>query len=1146
MRDVLLRFCIVLYTLSTYTGTFNSANVESVSFPRGNVHRDVYGGDTDFIIGKFNKLASNNGVISFISWPSGQYDNLKLKRLHTRDSTKSTFEVNSAVYSDKEDTRSNEKLQECEKGTKESLEDLCIYLPRNIWPFNADLDKAAIGRQILVQKHWEDKKVYENINAERIKCAVGVGATLDKILENTKIILDGPPFANGDAHFGHFLNKTIKDVLLRFFLLRGDIALMVPGWDCHGMPIEFKILNDPELCAPKEEKLLTEEQVKSIEIRNRCKAYAKQSIDSQMGAFKKSGIWALWDKHYATYHSFYEKLAVETFLRLERTGHIHKSLLPQHYSKLSKSVLADSEIVHEKRSIQTCYISFALENKEDIIGKIRNYTRKDQECDTLATDLMDIDSVKLIAYTTMGWTIIGNKGLAVNEKADYSIYKENNVAYIVSSTCKLFPFDKKICNIPGEFLKNLIYIDPVFKKKYKIYAENFVIPYRATGIMHMCPAHGIEDFLCISSDPQFHVDQIKLNDEYDYGSVYEDKTYRINNLIDENENFYKGIHYAVNGRNIEDIDERIMKIILGDNLFKIGNEEVYVDCDWRYKNRLHVRLTNQWVLDINDKAKLCKMLDSIKMYPSSSKNYLRNSILFRRANWCLSRQRVWGTPIPFLGNTSLCPDSTPDYEISDILYKKYMRKLHEPFSSGGLRPLPDILDVWFESALSELYTMKILKQELGKLHKGAPNETTEGYFGDISSMKLDVENLDIYAVEGRDQHRGWYQSTILLHSLLNLKPPFRHVITHGFVNDWKGKKFSKSAQKVKSSTSNVDSESKSDLGVNKDLMSAIGGVYYDDPEILRMDDVEAIGVDALRLWVCSNDFLQRDIELTKENIQGAKDFENKIVKTFRFLLGVMETTPRTRDFKLDFHANQMYDGLGFYFLHLLYEMSERAKDYYMEGKFYKVMRDVSIYTTLLSNIYISYLKNILYIQDQQSLPVKMAKRSLREIATVLLKIIAPIMPHLAEEVYAVIDRPKTYVMDCTTFEQMNSQKLQEDKIDRETLFTKRSARDSIFNTEWPQRQNFDSNKAPEINTNKNLSTDDKSPEPDNRESASDRRIMSVGTALTFKKMLNQIRGDCRREIVKVYIQDKELVDDMEYLQKVRILGNCIVCSGSWS
>ncbi|GFE54865.1 isoleucyl-tRNA synthetase [Babesia ovis] len=925
-----------------------------------------------------------------------------------------------------------------------------LNLPVALWPKRSHFSRASIERQIRIQKFWKDHDVYRLLLERRLSAFGLKGLSDSRVTQRTSVILDGPPYANGFAHYGHFLNKTIKDVLLRASLLDGKLALYLPGWDCHGVPIESKVLDTSGYKLGEVRNGMTDAGVpRAVEIRQRCSQVATQSIDSQMSAFETAGVWGFWKDYYATYHFYYERHVMDAFNQLLERKLVYRARCPQHYSAKSGSVLSYAELQSKKLDILTALVGFELVD-----------TTRVMEALDFHRPLAD---VRMVCWTTMPWTIPANRGLLINALSEYDVYYRQGTIYVLNNNEDIGIFLPKeyVGRLSGSLFVGSEVLNPVTAETYVVHDHLGVVEDKGTGIIHAAPAHGLVDFRMLSSNAGLTIKDIFDNDPN-----------TICNIIDEDERFYDGVHPLLNGLSIHELDSEKLGAILGPALIQTKIENLPVDVDGRFGNRTHVRLTKQWCLSLLERKACLPKLEDMKIYPDASRNYLRNIIANRSQDWCLSRQRIWGTPIPitFVDADALeNPDLARLYNIDDQLpgtmKGEYCLKVdidtlpHYELGDRVFRKLDyrsDTMDVWFESALAQRVTIYRLREILADMSKNALGQSRYEFHG------LTPE----YVVEGQDQFRGWYQSSLLVNSLLGGVeqgcPLARHVITHGFVNDETGQKLSKRNQHL-CNTSNVvsseatqgksdqsavscdstdntaivndgvveiakdsysttscvdnteqqafnnttgvrqrcDTENKTNnsvpASVSSDLMQMLGSEYYEDPELIDLDDPQCVGADVLRLWACSSDFLQKDIYLNKDNLAEARDLARKVTNFFKYAIGV------THDCKVKNDRCRIrvkyFNALDIYMLKLSYALVSEARTYFREGCLHKVVRALEMYLTRFSNIYITYSKDRLYCDVKNGWSRTCAQIILRKIMRNVLAVVAPIMPHMAEDVY---------------------------------------------------------------------------------------------------------------------------------------------------
>ncbi|MEA3560757.1 MAG: isoleucine--tRNA ligase, partial [Candidatus Omnitrophota bacterium] len=654
-----------------------------------------------------------------------------------------------------------------------------LNLPQTKFPMRADL----VNREPAVLNKWEEQGLY-NLIREKSKGKPGY------------ILHDGPPYANGNVHIGTALNKILKDIVVKYKTMSGLDAPYVPGWDCHGLPIEHQVM-----------KLLGNEGFKlsQPEIRKRCRQYANKYIEIQKEQFKRLGVLGEWNNPYLTLNYGYEAKIIEAFSQLILKGYIHKRLKPIHWCPVCKTALAEAEIEYKERKSASIYVKFKLDRQwrqvfPESAGQINN-------------------PLHVLIWTTTPWTLLANVAVAVHPAFSYRIIRTDRVSLLVMDEERIISLIKQKLGgecvvlkerITGKALEDLAYDHPFLKRRGKIVLADYVSNLEGTGCVHTAPGHGEEDY------------QTGLKYNLDVLSPVDDK----GNFTDSAGEF-KGINVFKANRLIID------KLEKDGNLLSEGViSHSYPHC-WRCKNPVIFKATKQWFINIDHdqlRTKTLEAIERVNWIPSWGKLRMHNMVALR-PEWCISRQRSWGVPIPvfYCQNCGEILATRESLEAVAAMVSKqgadswFKKRPEEILPSTILCPQckgrkfrkeTDILDVWFESGVSYKAVLKARKD------LGFP--------------------ADLY-LEGSDQHRGWFQSALLIAMGCGDDLPYRSVLTHGFMVDGEGKKMSKS------------------LG---NLISA-------------EEMVSRSGADVIRLWVTSENY-QTDMAYSDEILERMAEAYRRI------------------------------------------------------------------------------------------------------------------------------------------------------------------------------------------------------------------------------------------------------------------------------
>ncbi|MDP8211824.1 MAG: isoleucine--tRNA ligase [Candidatus Zapsychrus exili] len=728
---------------------------------------------------------------------------------------------------------------------------------------------------------------------------------------------DGPPYANGDIHIGHALNKILKDVIIKFRTMQGRDALYVPGWDCHGLPIEHKLLKEMKK---------NKSEVDCVDFRKKAHDYALKYVDIQKEQFKRLGIFGEWDKPYLTLNTEYEYWILKSLGELVSQDYIYHGLKPVNWCFDCETALAEAEVEYEDHTSPSVYVKFETNNKEVI------------------KDLPD-KQLSLLIWTTTPWTLMANVAVAVASNFEYSFVDIGDEIIIIESTladsvlAKAYVQDFKVLKkVSGDELTKLNYKHPFgILDECRVVVADYVTKEDGTGLVHTAPGHGQDDY-----QTGLKYDLPVLMPVNSRG-VYNEKALS-----------YEGKHVLkANSEIIEDLKAKTM-LFASENI-----AHSYPHC-WRCKKPIIFRATKQWFLKIDHNDLRSKLMDIVKkdveFIPEAGQERMLGMVR-SRPDWCLSRQRYWGVPIPAL-KCKGCADESKlfvdvinnfadivkekgtnawfELEVKDLLPKGFSC----PDCGGSeFEKTNDILDVWFDSGVSHQAVVK------GTLGKELP--------------------VDLY-LEGSDQHRGWFQSSLIPSVAIEGEAPYKAILTHGFVVDAQGRKMSKS----------------------------LGNV------ISPLNIMKNSGADILRLWVAASSY-HDDIRISTENLTRISDAYRKIRNTIRFLLGNLN------GFEVEEHSLQ-YDELFDIDKWALGRLSEEInKTYasYNDYDFSKVYKRIySFCNEDLSSFYLDILKDRLYTSATNQQARRSAQTVLYHILDYLVRVLAPVLSFTSEEVFNLMPK----------------------------------------------------------------------------------------------------------------------------------------------
>ncbi len=782
-----------------------------------------------------------------------------------------------------------------------------INLPKTSFSMKANLPV----KEPEILKAWDKLDLYKKLRESR--------KGKDKF-----VLHDGPPYANGHIHMGTALNKILKDMITRFHQMDGKDSVYVPGWDCHGLPIEWKI--EEEYKKNKKDK----DQVPIKDFRMECREFAEKWIKVHIKEFRRLGIEGDWKNYYSTMSFDAEAQIVRELGKFLLDGSLYKGFKPVLWSTVEKTALADAEVEYKDHTSNTVYVGFKVK--------------------TSKIDLLK--GTEIIIWTTTPWTIPANKALAYNKNLDYSIIEINSASgnfdnkkiviatqllNQISKECEIETY-KLIKKIKGKDFEGTICSHPFVNLGYDydvpMLEANFVTLEQGTGFVHCAPSHGPDDFnLCLKHG-------IKSLDTIDDNGRY---TKHIKK--------FEGIHiFKADQIVIENLKE--CKKLLANG--KLNHSYPH---SWRSKAPLVHRATSQWFISMEKKnlrKKALKAIEDTDFYPERGRDRIR-SMIETRPDWCISRQRIWGVPLPlFVSKKTKEPLKDPgvieniatifEKEGADCWFTDDPQKfLGKKYKKEDFIKSSDIVEVWFDSGATHSYVLEKRKDLIWP-----------------ASMYL----------EGSDQHRGWFHSSLLESCGTRGKAPFKSILTHGFVVDGKGLKMSKS-------TGNI---------------------------IAPEDILKKYGADILRTWVAASDYAE-DLRLDYSILEQHAESYRKIRNTFRFLLGNL------RDKRVNFNLNskeiEKWPELERYILHQIFTLNENFEKYFKEYNFHKLYKEMLNFCALdLSAFYFDIRKDILYCDDLKSTRRKICTNLLSLTLDILLKWFAPILSFTTEEIFQIINVDK--------------------------------------------------------------------------------------------------------------------------------------------
>ncbi|MCX5748925.1 MAG: isoleucine--tRNA ligase [Candidatus Saganbacteria bacterium] len=774
-----------------------------------------------------------------------------------------------------------------------------LNLPSTDFPIKANFKE----KEPEFLKYWESSGLYQKMQEGRSA--------------NKYILHDGPPYPNGDIHLGHALNKILKDIVVKFRAMEGYSVPFVPGWDCHGLPIETQLIKELSV---------RRSSLSVPEFRQKCRQYALKYVDIQKEQFKRLGIIAKWDGPYLTLDKDYEAGVIELFGKLADGGYVYKSLKPIHWCPNCETALAEAEIEYEDDPSPSIFVRF----------KVKNTKSKNK----VVEEVLSTGPSNFIIWTTTPWTLPSNVAIAVHPGYDYDIVRHGNEMYVIAHdlldrAAQLMKWPQEdysiVSGFKGRDLEGIVCSHPFIDRESVVVLDEFVTLESGTGCVHIAPGHGEED--------------------YKVGLIYKLPIIMPvdgKGLFTDDVPKYSGVHvWKANPLILEEMKEN------GSLLASDTVKHQYPHC-WRCKKPIIFRATEQWFISVDHNNLRQTALDEIshtKWFPSWGENRI-NGMVKTRPDWCISRQRSWGIPIPafycltcgkpnFKGAFNKAAVETVKKEGTDAWFIKEAKdilpaKIKCEFCGGSeFRKETDIMDVWLESGSSHYSVLK-------------------------SDPKVFSWPADLY-LEGSDQHRGWFQTSLLTAVAVFKKAPFKAVLTHGFTVDEKGKKMSKS----------------------------LGNIV--DPQTV----VREYGADVLRLWVASTDF-RNDMAVSRNILKQINEGFSKIRNTCRFLLSNINDF----DPEKDRVEHQKLKEIDKYILFKLEGLIQKIHKSYDEFEFHTVYHCLyGFCVNDLSAFYLNIIKDRLYCDSKGSVSRRAAQTTVHELLTAIIRIMAPVLSFTAEELF---------------------------------------------------------------------------------------------------------------------------------------------------
>ncbi len=802
----------------------------------------------------------------------------------------------------------------------------------------------AKQREPEIQAFWAEQRLYERLSQEN----TGPVFTLH----------DGPPYANGALHVGHALNKILKDIINKTALLQGKRARFVPGWDCHGLPIELKVLQG---LSGSERAALT-----PVSLRQKAHTYALEQVEGQKAGFRRWGIWADWESPYLTLQKDYEAAQIGVFGQMVLAGHIYRGLKPVHWSPSSRTALAEAELEYpDGHTSPSVYVAFPVEQvPAGLAAQLKAVGLETEALGQAAHGGRPI-TLSVAIWTTTPWTLPANLAVSVNGQLDYAICRVedsdslSNHLVVASELVESLQATlalrlEPLVTVKGAELEGIVYRHPLLERRSPVVlGGDYITTESGTGLVHTAPGHGVDDF---NTGRKYGLPVLCPVDEAGTLTAEAGPFAGLNVLKDANAAIIAALKDA------------------GVLLAEQGYAHRY-PYDWRTKKPTIFRATEQWFASVEGfRQQALDAIAQVEWLPASGRNRIE-AMVGERGDWCISRQRTWGVPIPVFyhreSDEVLLNEATLSHiqgliaeHGADVWWQRDEAGLLPPAYAGEAeqwRKGTDTMDVWFDSGSSWAGV-------LGGLAGDAPRGAGLNY------------PADLY-LEGSDQHRGWFQSSLLTSVAVNGQAPYRRVLTHGFTLDEKGRKMSKS------------------LGNVVDPAVLVEGGKNEKQE-------PAYGADVLRLWVSSVDY-SADVPLGPGIVKQLADVYRKVRNTARYLLGNLH----------DFDPRPQAEGghaipvaelplLDRWMLQRTAALIDSVTGDFERYEFYRFFQALQNFCVVdLSNVYLDIAKDRLYVSGAAEFRRRSCQTVLSLVVERLAGLIAPVLCHMAEDIWQSLPYP---------------------------------------------------------------------------------------------------------------------------------------------